>query len=287
MRRRPHVHHASQLFRYFSVADARIAVLTNGVVYRFFTDLEAPNKMDDKPFLEVNMLELNEGVAAELKKLTKPAFNLDELMTAAGELKYTREIKRLLTEQLEQPSDDFVRFFASKVFDGPLTPNRRDYFSGITKRSFNQFINERINERLKSAMSGSVGIEVAQAPSASATLIQSDDDATSREANVSTTAEELEGFYIIKSLLRDMVDPSRIVHRDTQSYMGILLDDNNRKPLARLHFNRAQRYIGIFDEERKEQRVPIQNLNEIYQHGDKLRRVFAFYEKERADEVKS
>lgn len=280
------IHHASQLFRYFSVTDARIAVLTNGIVYRLFTDLEAPNKMDEKPFLEVNMLDLNEAVVAELKKLTKPAFNLDDLVTAAGELKYTREIKRLLNEQLEQPSDDFVRFFASKVFDGALTPKWRDYFSGITKRSFNQFINERINERLKSAMSGSVGVEAAQVSSTLTTQMQTDEDATKREATVSTTAEELEGFYIVKSLLRDMVDPSRIVHRDTQSYMGILLDDNNRKPLARLHFNRAQKYVGIFDEERKEQRVAIQDLNEIYQHGDKLRRVFAFYEKERADEDK-
>lgn len=281
------IQHASQLFRYFAVTDARIAILTNGVVYRFFTDLEASNKMDDKPFLEVNMLELNESSVAELRKLTKQTFNLDDLMTAAGELKYTREIKRLLSEQLEKPSDDFVRFFASKVFDGPLTPTRRDYFSGITKRSFNQFINERINERLKSAMSGSVSVESSLAPSASAATTPTNDDETKREANLVTTAEELEGFYIIKSLLRDIVDPNRIIHRDTQSYMGILLDDNNRKPLARLHFNRGQKYIGIFDEERKEERVAIQNLNDIYQHGDKLRRVFAFYEREKANEDKS
>jgi hypothetical protein len=90
--------HASQLFRYFSVTEARIAVLTNGIVYRFFTDLEAANKMDEKPFLEINMLELNDVAAAELKKLSQPAFNLDELMTAAGELKYTREVKCLVPQ---------------------------------------------------------------------------------------------------------------------------------------------------------------------------------------------
>jgi hypothetical protein len=98
-----------------------------------------------------------------------------------------------------------------------------------------------------------------------------------------TTAEELEGFYIIKSLLRTLVDPNRIVHRDTQSYMGILLDDNNRKPIARLHFNRSQKYLGIFDESRKERRVPIQSIDDIYQHADELRRVFRFYEGEKAE----
>src|SRR5215218_6224329 len=99
------IKHASQLFRYFAVTDARIAVLTNGLVYRFFTDLEAPNKMDEKPFLEVNMLDLNDGMVNELKKLTKPAFNVEQLINTAGELKYMREIKKLLAEQLENPAD--------------------------------------------------------------------------------------------------------------------------------------------------------------------------------------
>ncbi len=236
----------------------------------------------ERPFLEVNLLELNENVVSEVKKLTKPAFNLDDLMTAAGDLKYTREIKRLLTEQMENPTDEFVRFFASKVFDGSLTPARRTYFSGITKRSFNLLVNERINDRLKSAMSGTAAPEVAP-PSPAPTengAPPAETEAQMKERLIQTTEEELEGFYIIKALLRDLVDPNRIVHRDTQSYMGILLDDNNRKPLARLHFNRAQKHVGIFDEERKEERVPIENLNDLYQHAEKLRRVFAFYERE-------
>ncbi len=276
------IKHASQLFRYFAVTEARIAVLTNGVVYRFFTDLDAPNKMDEKPFLEVNMLEINEAMVAELKKLSQPAFNLDALMTTAGELKYTHEVKRLLAEQMENPSDDFVKFFASKVFDGSLTPNRREYFSGITKRSFKQLVNERINDRLKSAMSGTSSDETVEAPAVSITpeTHVTESDAAKPADLIETTAEELEGFYIVKSLLRDMVDPNRITHRDTQSYMGILLDDNNRKPIARLHFNRAQKYVGIFDENRKEERVAIQELDDIYQHADKMRRVFAFYESE-------
>lgn len=43
--------HDAQLFRYFTVTDAKFAILTNGIVYKFFTDLEEPNKMDEKPFL--------------------------------------------------------------------------------------------------------------------------------------------------------------------------------------------------------------------------------------------
>lgn len=264
------VNHASQLFRYFAVTDARIAVLTNGLTYRFFTDLEAPNKMDEKPFLEIDMTDLNDVAITELKKLRKETFSIDEIIASAGELKYTRQIKRLINEQIEKPSDDFVKFFASKVYAGILTPARRDYFSDLTRRSFKQLINERINDRLKSVMSGNTD------------FIDEEETAEieNRENSIETTAEELEGFYIVKSLLRDMVDPKRIVHRDTQSYMGILLDDNNRKPLARLHFNRSQKYLGIFNENRQEERVPIQNLNDIYQYAENMRRVFAFYETE-------
>ncbi|MDQ1589376.1 MAG: putative type restriction endonuclease [Pyrinomonadaceae bacterium] len=264
------IKHASQLFRYFAVTDARVGVLTNGVQYRFFTDLEAPNKMDDKPFLEVNMLDLNDSVVAELKKLSKPAFNIDALMTAAGELKYMRAIKKLLAEQMENPSDEFVKFCASKVYEGTLTPSRREYFHGLTKRGFSQLVTERINERLKTALTGD--------PS-----VNSGEVETEGEALIETTAEELEGFYLIKSLLRDVVDPSRIIHRDTQSYMGILLDDNNRKPIARLYFNRPRKYLGVFDENRKEERVHIESLNDIFKHADRIRRVFAFYEREKAE----
>src|ERR1051325_8297060 len=271
------IKHASQLFRYFSVTDARIAVLTNGVVFRFFTDLEAPNKMDEKPFLEVNMLDLNETVVSELKKLTKPAFNLDELMTTAGDLKYTREIKKLLSEWFDKPSDEFVKLCASKVFDGTLTPNRKEYFAGITKQSFTQLVNDRINERLKSAMSGSTIPEAVQE------MILGED--VEEQSLIETTAEELEGFYVVKSLLKDVVDLNRIRYRDTQSYFGILLDNNNRKPIARLYFNRPQKYIGVFNEQRKEERIAIQGLDDIYQYGDKVRRVFAFYEQGGASDV--
>lgn len=266
------VKHASQLFRYFAVTDARIAVLTNGIVYKFFTDLEASNKMDEKPFFEFDITDLNEVTLTALKQLRKEAFNIDEIVASAGELKYTHQIKKLLGKEIEHPSDEIVKFFASKVFDGALTPSRREYFSSITKRAFNQFVSEKINDRLKAVMSGNVQAVENETPT----------ESPSREDLIQTSADELEGFYIVKSLLRDMVDPTRILHRDTQSYFGILLDNNNRKPLARLYFNGSKKYLGIFDESRNEEKVIVQNLNDIYQYADRLRRVFSFYEGEKS-----
>ncbi len=115
------VNHASQLFRYFHVTNARISILTNGQCYKFFTDLEAPNKMDEKPFLEIDLLDIDETVIPELKKLTKSAFDIDSIISAAGELKYVSLIKKILHAQMSNPEDDFVKFFASRVYDGILT----------------------------------------------------------------------------------------------------------------------------------------------------------------------
>ena len=88
-----HINHASQLFRYFHVTEARFGVLTNGLVYRFFTDLDQPNKMDEKPFLEFNILDFKEQDVEELKKFAKSAFDVDSILTTANELKYTRAIQ--------------------------------------------------------------------------------------------------------------------------------------------------------------------------------------------------
>src|SRR5690606_13357017 len=145
--------HASQLYRYFSVTKARIAVLTNGVVWRFFSDLDEPNKMDTRPFLEFNILDIDENLIPELKRLTKSSFDLDEILNTAGELKYTKEIKRLLSQELVAPTEDFVRFFASQVYSGRITQSVKEQFTELTRRAFKEFIKEQVTDRLKSALS--------------------------------------------------------------------------------------------------------------------------------------
>jgi hypothetical protein len=103
------INHAGQLFRYFHVTAARFGVLTNGLVYRFFTDLEQPNKMDEKPFFEFNILDFKDRDVEELKKFAKSAFDLETILTTANELKYTRAIQTRLNEWMVSPSEDFVR----------------------------------------------------------------------------------------------------------------------------------------------------------------------------------
>lgn len=268
------INHASQLFRYFHVTTARISILTNGRHYRFFTDLDAPNKMDEKPFLEVDLLDIDEHVIPELQKLTKSAFDVDSIINAAGELKYVGQIKRVIASQFSQPDDDFIKFFASRVYDGVITQKVREQFSLLTRKAASQFLNDQINDRLKSAMSG-VSYPTPAETVVSETQSESSDNAEDR---IQTTMDELEGFHIVKAIVRTTVDSKRVIHRDTQSYFGILLDDNNRKPITRLHFNRSQKYIGIFDKDKNETRHPINSLDDIYEFADQLRDTVGYYE---------
>ncbi|MBI6954356.1 type I restriction endonuclease [Pseudomonas sp. CCOS 191] len=268
------INHASQLFRYFHVTTARISILTNGRHYRFFTDLDAPNKMDEKPFLEIDLLDIDEHVIPELQKLTKSAFDVDSIINAAGELKYVGQIKRVIASQFSQPDDDFIKFFASRVYDGVITQKVREQFGLLTRKAASQFLNDQINDRLKSAMSG-VSYPTPAEKVVTETQSDSSDNAEDR---IQTTMDELEGFHIVKAIVRTTVDSKRVIHRDTQSYFGILLDDNNRKPITRLHFNRSQKYIGIFDKDKNETRHPINSLDDIYEFADQLRDTVGYYE---------
>jgi hypothetical protein len=257
--------HASQLYRYFSVTDARFAVLTNGTEYWFFTDLDAPNKMDTKPFLKFSLLDLRDTVIEELKKFTKEAFDVDEILSTATQLKYTNEIKQIISNQLTDPDEDLVKFFASHVHSGKVvTAAVRDQFTKLTRLAFRQFINDQITDRLKSALEGA----------GDALLTETEDEEGNK---VETTLEEHEGYLIVRAILREVVDGSRVIMRDKQSYCGILLDDNNRKPLCRLHFGSKQKYIGLFDADKNEERVPIEGIEDIYNYADRLRITVGYY----------
>lgn len=272
-----HINHASQLFRYFHVTSARISILTNGRVYKFFTDLDAPNKMDEKPFLEFDLLDMDDHAIPELQKLTKSAFDVDSIISAAGELKYVGQIKREIAAQLSQPGEDFVRFFASRVYEGAITQKVRDQFAILTKKAADQFLNDQVNGRLKSAMSGPAPATIAEAEAEALEPIPASVQEETEGDKIATTAEELEGFHIVKSIVRTVVDSKRIAQRDTQSYFGVLLDDNNRKPIARLHFNRSQKYLGIFGADKTETRHAIEHLDEIYGFAEQLKATASQY----------
>lgn len=262
---------ASQLFRYFGVTNARIAALTNGLVWQFYTDLDAPNRMDSKPFLVLDLRDIDRTLIPEVQKLSKDSFDLESIVNAAEELKYLGAIKRYISAEFRDPSSELVKFFGTKVYDGAFTQRARDQFTPLVQKAMKQFLTDQVNDRLKTALGAGVetpldaaAVEGNSSEAAAIENIESDSD-------IETTLEELEAYQIVKAIAVAEAKPQRIVHRDAKSYFAVLLDDNNRKSIARLHFNTKQKYVGIFDEDKKETRHPIESLDDLYRFADEIR----------------
>jgi predicted type IV restriction endonuclease len=143
---------ASQLHRYFGITGAAFGLFTNGVMYRFYTDSELPNKLDAEPFFMFNMLDARDEAIEQLRKFSRSAFDPNQILTSARELAYTREIRRVLQEQLQQPSDEFVTMVAAQVYAGRMTHAVKEQFAQLTRQAFVQLVNEQINDRLKSTL---------------------------------------------------------------------------------------------------------------------------------------
>lgn len=268
--------HDNQLLRYFHVTKARFGILTNGIIYRFYTDLEEPNKMDSKPFLEIDMLDLRDNQVEELKKFSKPYFDVDLILNTASELKYTGVLRTLLLEEFSSPSETFVRHLVKGKLqqDKPFTTKSLEYFTPLVKKAIQLTISEQITDRLKTALVAEELSLPAPSPASEPTSAQPEEKAG---PTVVTTAEELEGFYIVRAILRSQTAAERIVHRDAQSYFAILLDDNNRKPICRLNFNGQKKFITLFDEAKKETRHELGSLDDIFSHSEALIKTLASY----------
>lgn len=262
--------HDSQLFRYFGTTKAKFAILTNGIIYKFYTDLEESNKMDEKPFLEFNILDIKESMVPELKKFQKPVFDVETIINTASELKYSNQIKNLLSQQLASPTDNYVGYVLGEIYEGRKTQNVIDKFRDIIKKSMNNFINELMNERIKSAIERDIKPE-AQAPTEKTDLQVAEVVGPPEDkSRVVTTEEELEAFFIIKSILREKIAANKITHKDTESYFGILLENNSWKWVCRLQLYSQQKYLIIPDQNKNSIKHPLSSIDDIFRFKEQL-----------------
>lgn len=277
--------HLAQISRYFTRTPAKIGILTNGITYRFFTDLIEPNMMDDEPFLVLNLRQFDADAVKELHRITHDRLDLDGMVEAARELSYLNGMQAALARQLTEPDEDLVRWLAGQVYTGRLTESVRAEFAERTKNAFRSLINDRVNEIVKRAAE----FERTDAPDDVADdepVAEDEDDPESsgESEGIVTTVEEIEAYDLIKAILQDTVDPERVTMRDQKAYCAILLDDNNRKPLIRLRFGKRKKVIGLFDAEKNETKYPIGSINELYRYHDELCETAARYGENRADD---
>lgn len=255
--------HDGQLLRYFHVSKAKFSILTNGITYRFYTDLVEPNKMDEKPFLDFSINDIKDNQIEELKKFHKSYFDVNNILNTASELKYTAAIKAAIHNEIHNPSPEFVKYFAKQIYPNMITQKILDQFTSLTKKSFNLYLSDIISERLKSALKKEEDEQLIQ-PEESPII------AVVKEKPVETTQEEIEAYQIVRSILRSKIKVARIAYRDNQSYFSILLDDNNRKPICRLFLTAKKKQIIIFDESKTESKFEFSSLDDLFNLSDNL-----------------
>ena len=269
--------HATQLQKYFVASKAKFGLLTNGIIYRFYADLEKENIMDDVPFLEINLEALREAQIEELKKFHKSYFDVDNILSSANELKYMSSIKKEIRNEYGAPSSELVKMLTKRVYEGVVTQKILDQFIPLTKRAMTSLVNDILSERLNIALQGT---NEGTAPSTP------DTEDTGNEQNIAiveedkpkveTTEEELEGFYIVKSICREVLDSERITYRDAQSYFAIFADDNNRRPICRLYFNSANKRLSVIIN-KEETKYDIQKLDDIFNYAKELKEAASQY----------
>ncbi len=266
--------HNSQLHRYFHVSKARFGVLTNGHIYNFYADLERPNIMDEKPFFTLDLSNLKSSSIKILENFTKSDYNLENILDSAEALKYIKAIRNEFEKEIQDPSDEITKLLVSRFFDKSITASRLATFREYTKKAFANSINESISFRLKNALNINESL-----PSKSAEEINPIDDNSTELPKFITTEEEIEGSQIVKAILREQLSASRIAFRDTQSYFGILLDDNNRKPICRLHFNSSNKYLELFNNGKDNgEKKLLHSVDDIYNYKTELLDTLKIYE---------
>ncbi|MCP3425599.1 type I restriction enzyme HsdR N-terminal domain-containing protein [Rothia sp. AR01] len=280
------IKHASQLFRYFSVTNARIAILTNGQVFNFYTDLDAPNIMDERPFLVLDLLDIDESILPALEKLTKETFSLDSVISSAEELMYVSALKRELAGEFKEPSTELVKMLMSRVSDRRGTADNLREFRDLVGKATKQYLKEQVNERLKTALGDSESVPLVssetEAVAPEQTPVDEDPVPPAPIPEINTTEEEIAGYQIIKAIACSEVKAHRITPRDSKTYFAVLLDNNNRRAVARLHFNgKSKKYLGILDEEKNETKHLIEDLDDIYRHAEDIRDVVRRLDPER------
>jgi hypothetical protein len=254
----------AQLYRYFSATTAKFAILTNGILYRFYTDLSETNKLDNAPFFEIDLLNIKDAAVAELKKFHKEAFDAESLFSVAASLKYAKRVKEIMGAELKEPDDDFIRFFLKDIYAGKATQRAIDDFKPIIKKALNQYLNDQLSDMLQAA------IETTKASERAATEAAVVSEPIAERPQIITTEEELEAFFLVKFLLKDTIDVKRISYKDTTRYLGVLLDGNVTKWICRLYLSQNPKYLALPGKDKAENKIAITSVDDITRYKAEL-----------------
>ena len=240
---------SEQMREYATAIGAEIGVATNGFAYACYADIDTAGELDADPFCFAVIQTLTPSDVSALELLSKANFKSE----------YVRKSARSHKRELEN------RWRAEGFLRGSAAQQEMLRISELRVESEREAelaqLLERIGERMR--------IEV-EAIARHGSNSDADD-------GIETTGDEMDAYCIVKGMLHGVIDPNRVEFRDLRTYASVLIDNNNRKPICRLHFNGRQKYLGTFDAEKNETRHRIDTVNDIVAFAAALRRTARQY----------
>lgn len=253
--------HDAQLARYFNATPGvRIAILTNGIIYKFFTDLNSNNMMDQSPFLTLDITNLSASDIEVLANFSKDRFETETLVRYAEELIYTSNLNAKLKDLFKNPPDDFIRYLIKDFSDTRITSNVLERFRPIVKKSISHAILEIVSQGLfqQEAAPSEEVVQTSQPIVVEEKQIETEEVPDSGR-KIITTEEEKASFELIKGILeRHGKDASSLNSKDTTNYYAIFvknihewflrlnLDSTNKQLITRLPVETAQSFAQDF-----------------------------------------
>jgi hypothetical protein len=216
--------------------------------------------MDTTPFFTFNILAIKDRDLKELEKFTSANLDIDKILASAENKKYVSAIKSIFKDEVKEPSEEFIRIFASRLTDKPLRQNVLEEFKAYVKTAFSEIVMDMAQDKINS-LKNKLTVEIDQ---------NQEEKEVIEDSGIETTEDELQGFFIVKSIIAEAIGLERLFARDTKSYFGVLLDDNNRKWICRLLFNTKQKYLSLHIEDKKEEKFAIEKVEDIYKYKNEI-----------------
>jgi hypothetical protein len=237
--------HDAQLARYFNAeTTVKLAIICNGVSYRFFTDMKDLNIMDDQPFFDFNLLAFKDRDVEVLSHYTATSFRADQVQKHAQELVFIQKIGGLLSELLRSPSEQFVRFLLNELHlhEGNVTAKVVERFVPLAHEAMRTALVEIMTHGVTREMSGNEQAAATPAASTSSPTVltasalrtglapvappartSDPGDEGPDAAKVAATAEDLDVFERVKKIVAPSPSKVAVVYKATTSYFALNL----------------------------------------------------------------
>lgn len=229
--------HDGQLSKYFNgLLATKVAIITNGIEYRFFTDLNHANVMDVEPFFSFNILNYDQKHIENLKLFHRDNFDSTTIKHHAEHMVYLKGMTQVVDSLLRSPSDEFIRFLITQLntlapsyaVEGQINKKVIEKFRLIVKKAIQGSLVDLMTQSISREM-GQPGDLPAEQPVVSTGEDQSEPEQEQEEdAKVETTAEELEVFEKVKFIAaRSARSKIEVKYKDVMAYFGLNVGKTN------------------------------------------------------------